>query len=192
MKKYFVFILFLFLLSLHAQIPRHAVEFGFVGHFEEIPSIDIKNPAGVSFRYHYILEEMGPGNLEFQAGAQFFSLGSPEHNPEEPINREKKYSLLDGTLAYAINLINPEYNAFQLIAGYAPGVYIFGKTIRFNDHLVAGISGGTNKYRMNFMYHFPLKEQYIGSKYHRLTNTTTSFYFKPAYISLTFMILSGW
>ena len=193
MKKIYFFILLLISLqNIEAQVIRHALEFGYAGNFQEIPALEIKNPAGVSFRYHFIMEEMGIGNLEIQAGAQFFSLGSFGHDIHEPINREKKFTLIDLTMAYAVNLINPDYNAFQVLAGYSPGIYLYGKDIKFNDHLVAGISGGTFKYRMNFMYHFPLKEQFIGTKYNRLTRETASFYFKPAYISVTFMILSGW
>jgi len=178
--------------SLKAQIIRHALEFGYVGNFEEIPALEIKNPAGVSFRYHYIMEDMGIGNLELQAGAQFFSLGTPSHNPEDPVSREKKFSLIDATMAYAVNLINPDYNAFQIIAGYAPGVYIYGDKVEFDDHIVGGISGGTYKYRLNFMYHYALRKHYIGEKYTRLTRQTASYYFSPHYISVTFMILSGW
>jgi len=193
MKKISLFLILFVSISLtQAQTPRHALEFGFAGNFDEIPALEIKNPGGVSFRYHYILEDFGIGNLEFQTGAQFFSLGSFSHDIHEPINREKKFTLVDFTLAYAINLINPDYNAFQIIAGYSPGAYIYGKKVSFNDFLTAGVSGGTYKYRLNFMYHFPLKEQYIGSRYNRLTSKTTSFYFKPAYISVTFMVLSGW
>ena len=193
MKRYFLFFLLIFpAVFMKAQIIRHGFEFGYVGNFEEIPALEIKNPGGVSFRYHFIMEETGMGNLELQAGAQFFSLGSPGHNLEEPVYREKKFSLADITAAYAVNLIKPDYNAFQIIAGYAPGVYIYGDKVEFDDHIVGGISGGTYKYRLNFMYHYALREHYIGSKYNRLTRQTASFSFKPHYISLTFMILSGW
>jgi hypothetical protein len=187
------FIIFFFSAPfIRAQIIRHGLEFGYAGNFEEIPAIQIKDPGGISFRYHFIMEEMGLGNVEVQAGAQFFSLGTHDHDIQNPINREKKFTLVDLNLSYAVNLINPDYNAFQIIAGYAPGLYLYRDKYYFDDHIVAGISGGTYKYRLNFMYHFALQEQFIGTRYDRLTNTTTSFYFKPNYITVTFMILSGW